>query len=322
MNDSTNYVAEFIAESSRQMSEIEMILPLVINYIKKDQKPPFEEVSRLFRAVHSIKGGSSFAGLDEIENISMKLENILSRIIQSGRIALEESEELISRVLLFLEESLQNQGKIKKREWKRIEKGAESFLLKEFPEIKHPETSADNEPLTLEQQEEKQEKVNPFEFFEVTKDEEDEEDEEEIGTNKYVSFKIGTEHYAVPIEYVYDMKEMLPCSSIPNQKPHFLGVANLRGNVIPVIDLRKVFGFNEVTYDQFTVFLMLKVKGKIKGCVVDSIDDVVFLESENTQSTPVLSRKIKTDFVKYVAKEPKSEKFLIVIDVEKMLENE
>jgi purine-binding chemotaxis protein CheW len=321
MNSSTNYVSEFIAESARQMSEIEMILPLVADYIKKDETPPVKEVSRLFRAIHSIKGGSSFAGLDEIETVFLKLEEILSRIVESGRTALEESEDLVDRIFSFLEESLHNQGKIKKREWKKIEKDAESFLLKSFPKKTPAETPADIEYDNSEKMEELN-KPDSFEIFENEEESEEESEEEGTGTNKYVSFKIGTEHYAVPIEYVYDMKEMLPCSSIPNQKPHFLGVANLRGSVIPVIDLRKVFGFNEITYNEFTVFLMLKVKGKIKGCVVDSIDDVVSLESENTQSTPVLSRKIKTDFVKYVAKEPKSERFLIVIDVEKMLENE
>ncbi|HQJ60261.1 MAG TPA: chemotaxis protein CheW, partial [bacterium] len=108
----------------------------------------------------------------------------------------------------------------------------------------------------------------------------------------------------------------------PNQPDTYLGVANLRGNVIPVIDLRRVFGIKNVKYDEFTVFLMVKIENKIKGCVVDSIDDVVFLEPENTQITPALSRKIKTDFVKFIAKDPKTERFLIVIDVEKMLENE
>ncbi|MGI6394418.1 MAG: chemotaxis protein CheW [bacterium] len=147
-------------------------------------------------------------------------------------------------------------------------------------------------------------------------------EKEETVSNRYVSFKIGEEHYAVPIEFVFDMKEMLPCSRIPSQPETYLGVANLRGNVIPVIDLRKVFNLKEIKYDEFTVFLILKVDEKIKGCVVDSIDDVVFLESEHTQTAPALSRKVKADFVKFIAKDPKSGRFLIVIDVEKMLKNE
>jgi purine-binding chemotaxis protein CheW len=101
-----------------------------------------------------------------------------------------------------------------------------------------------------------------------------------------------------------------------------LGVTNLRGNVIPVIDLRLLMGRKDVIYDDFSVFLIVKVNNKITGCVVDAIDDVVFLEPENTQITPATSRQINIDYVKFVAKDPKTERFLIVLDLEKMLSNE
>jgi purine-binding chemotaxis protein CheW len=434
MSDFFNLIAEFISESDAQLAEIKRHFPSFIKSLKKGKTPSYEENSRLLRAVHSINGGSSFSGLTEIEKISSKLEKMIYLSI-SGKITPDENTaEIIEKTTEILEEGLKSNGKIKKKDWVKIEKEIEKIifsssgssvpekfnseitvdfegesitfsindpdiseklrsqnlyllkfdaandliedelslfqmitilagegdiidsaieiemvgedsipikilymsilslnklkkLLNFLPEgsvnridgrsiVAGLETKKDPEPLKIEARKEENVKII------IPANDDDEEEQEDSASNKYVSFKIGEEHYAVPIEFVYDMKEMLPCSRIPNQPETYLGVANLRGNVIPVIDLRKVFGIKNVKYDEFTVFLMIKINNKIKGCVVDSIDDVVFLEPENTQIAPALSRKIKTDFVKFIAKDPKTERFLIVIDVEKMLENE
>jgi purine-binding chemotaxis protein CheW len=447
MSDFFNLISEFINESDSQISEIRRHFPAFIESLRKSETPSYEKNSRLLRAVHSISGGSSFSGLAEIEKISSKLEKMIYLAI-SGKIEPGKNfADIIEKTLSVLEEGLRSNGKIKKKEWTKIEKEVERtifsssgstvtekfhseiainfegetvnfsindhdvseklrsqnlYLLKfdaatdlkedeislfqmitilagegdildsnieidqvveesvpikilymssltlnklkkllnflpagsinkidnrsieETFEIKTEEPYLDpdvEKPFTGKSAEntvQVEEKIkNP-----VSANDDDAEEQEETASNKYVSFKIGTEHYAVPIEFVYDMKEMLPCSRIPNQPDTYLGVANLRGNVIPVIDLRKVFGIKNVKYDEFTVFLMVRINNKIKGCVVDSIDDVVFLEPENTQIAPALSRKIKTDFVRFIAKEPKTGRFLIVIDVEKMLDNE
>lgn len=445
MSDIFNFISEFLIESESQITEIRRNLPVFIGSLENGETPSFEKNSKILRAVHSINGGSSFAGLSDIESVAAKLERMIYHSV-SGKIKSDKNlAEIIEKTFSVLESGLKSRGKIKKKEWSKIEKEIERLvfvttddasgmsehevtvsldgkdtvftvndpdmleklekrnlyvikfdaasdisedeisliqmvtvltkegdiidsiieidsveeetipisilymshltlskmknLLSFLPEkavkkidrkIIDAAFSKDSEETdtvfekNLEKQALSEQPDTPEEILKVTvtEKETDIEETEEVLTNKYVSFKIGTEHYAVPIEYVYDMKEMLPCSRIPNQPDHFLGVANLRGNVVPVVDLRKVFGLNDVKYDQFTVFLMLKLDNKIKGCVVDSIDDVVFLEPENTQIAPVLSRKIKTDFVKFIAKEPKSERFLIVIDVEKMLENE
>ena len=317
MSDFFNFISEFLNESESQMAEIKRNIPAFLEVIKKGKTPSFEENSKLLRAVHSINGGSSFAGLDDVETVSNKLERMIYYSV-SGKVQHDDQvAEIIEKTMVILEAGLKNGGKIRKREWLKLQKEIDrTFFSEDSASLKDQEAEIETsfpEPVSI-----------PEEILKVTVSEKeyDIEETEEVLTNKYVSFKIGQEHYAVPIEFVYDMKEMLPCSRIPNQPNHFLGVANLRGSVVPVVDLRKVFGFNEVKYDQFTVFLMLRVDGKIKGCVVDSIDDVVFLEPENTQITPALRRKIKNDFVKFIAKEPKTERFLIVIDVEKMLENE
>lgn len=300
-----NIVTEFVEESRIQMRDIREQLPEFANLLRKGQFPVFKDFSKFIRAVHSISGGSSFAGLNDMESVSFKLNELISLIILKKADPCAQVAELVEKAIDLINNALNDNGRINKKEASKVEKKIDDLMLmpakrNDFEEIPVKQVSATNTD---------EKKIE----IEVP---------EEEKNNEYLSFRIGLEHYAVPISFVYDMKQMLPCSRIPNQSEHFLGVANLRGNIIPVVDLRKVFGIKDVFYGEFTVFLMLKVKEKIKGCVVDSIDDVVFLEPGGAQIAPVTSRKIKTDFVKFIAKDPKTKNFLIVLDVEKMLEND
>lgn len=341
MSDFFNLVSEFISESGSQLAEIKRVLPAFLKSLEKSEVPSEMITSRLLKAIHSIYGGSTFSGLSEIEQVSYKLEKLVY-LVSSEKIKPDEKlASIVEKVFSVLEEGIESGGKVKKRNWVKVEKEIEKtsiFSSESIVEVKKVPVESvlleeEDEVETYEGQETKsrdngvkdkdfvvKDKVEAH-LHENSESDSDNEKEETV-SNRYVSFKIGEEHYAVPIEFVFDMKEMLPCSRIPSQPETYLGVANLRGNVIPVIDLRKVFNLKEIKYDEFTVFLILKVDEKIKGCVVDSIDDVVFLESEHTQTAPALSRKVKADFVKFIAKDPKSGRFLIVIDVEKMLKNE
>lgn len=136
---------------------------------------------------------------------------------------------------------------------------------------------------------------------------------------EFVTFFLEQELYAVPIFLVHDIKEMLPYSRLPNQPPFVFGVVNLRGNVVPVFDLRRILGLPVRPFDRKTVILILDIGGKITGLVVDAISDVVTLEHQQKQSTPLLGRDITADYVRFIGKDKKSEAFLIVLDIEKML---
>ncbi len=136
---------------------------------------------------------------------------------------------------------------------------------------------------------------------------------------EFVTFFMEHEQYAVPIFLVHDIKEMLPFSRLPNQPPFVLGVVNLRGNVVPVFDLRRVLGLPARPFDRKTVILILNIGGKITGCIVDAISDVVTLEHQDKQTTPLLGRDITADYVRFIGKDKKSGTFLIVLDIEKML---
>ncbi|HOW52678.1 MAG TPA: chemotaxis protein CheW [bacterium] len=136
---------------------------------------------------------------------------------------------------------------------------------------------------------------------------------------EFVSFFIEQEQYAVPIFLVHDIKEMLPYSRLPNQPLFVLGVVNLRGNVVPLFDLRRILGLPQRPFDRKTVILILDIGGKMTGCVVDAISDVVTLEAADKQATPLLGRNITADYVRFIGKDKKSGSFLIVLDIEKSL---
>jgi purine-binding chemotaxis protein CheW len=229
-----------------------------------------------------------------------------------------------------LEYAVKNKGKVKKKDIADLEKIFDRVLSEiqkeEKKKIKHlvKNTKEIKKPLEKEPPIKQSAIPEEEEHFSVVVSDSSktEEDEFEEPVNQYVSFRIGVEHYAVSINYVYDMKEMLPCSRIPKQPPHYLGVANLRGNIVPVIDFRSFLGVKDPQFNEYTVFLMLKIGEKVKGCVVDAINDVVVLEPENTHVTPSVSRKTNLEYVTFIAKDPKTGQFLIVLDVEKILKDD
>lgn len=299
-----NLISEFIQESRSQIEEVREQLKDFNALLEKGIYPESNAFNSLIRAVHSINGGCSVTGLADLESVSERLNRMIYLTVAKQLPADISVSGLIEKTFSIVENALDNGGWISKKDLLKINRDLDGLLKNDI-----------QEPIEFnkEKDEYRPKQVDLKKETETSREEKN---------SEFLSFRIGTEHYAVPITLVYDMKQMLPCSRIPNQPEHFLGVANLRGNVVPVVDLRKVFGVKDASYGEFTVFLMLKVKDKIKGCVVDSIDDVIFLEPENTHSAPMLSRKIRSDFVKFIANDPRTKKFLIVLDIEKMLEND
>ncbi len=312
---------EFLSESKKQMKEIRAQLKSFTEKVIEGKKIMFEDNSDFFRAIHSISGGSSFAGFKEIEEVSWGLEKIITNLFSGKLEPSKEIADLIEKVISSLEYAFSHKGKIKKNEGAALLKKIEAILLENDPPPSPLKKRAPDPKVATEKKE-----VEAAEHFRVTVSEntekEKEEQEETVSENQFVSFRIGTENYAVPISMVYDMKEMLPFSRIPKQPEHYLGVANLRGNIVPIIDFRSFLGIKNPQFNQYTVFLMLKINEKVKGCVVDGINDVVVLDPENTHTTPSVSRKTNLEYIDFIAKDPKSGEFLIVLDVERMLEDE
>lgn len=139
-------------------------------------------------------------------------------------------------------------------------------------------------------------------------------------SNQYVTFQLGSETYGISILKLNEIIAYQSCTTIPNVPSFIKGVLNLRGIVVPVIDLRERFGMDTKDYDQFTVIMILDVAGRIMGLVVDAVSDVITLNREDVKPRPHFSSGISTEFIAGMG--IKDNKFVILLDVDKVLSDE
>ena len=100
---------------------------------------------------------------------------------------------------------------------------------------------------------------------------------------QHLTFRLGREDYAIDIRHVQELKGYVTITPVPNAPAHIKGVMNLRGAILPVVDLRDRFGMPMVSYDKFTVIVVVQVLGKLCGLVVDAVTDVVYRRSPYNQ---------------------------------------
>ncbi len=139
-------------------------------------------------------------------------------------------------------------------------------------------------------------------------------------TNQYLTFTLGTEEYGVPILTVQEIKGYVPATPIPHTPAYIKGVMDLRGIIMPVIDLRVKFGMPSAEYDQFTVIIVVKVKSKMLGLVVDAVSDVLSVKSGETQAAPEFGGQVDTRFIQGLAKA--GEKLVVLLDLDRVLSEE
>ena len=136
---------------------------------------------------------------------------------------------------------------------------------------------------------------------------------------KYLTFSLGEEEYGIGI---LKIKEIIPATagitSVP-QTPEFVkGVINLRGKVIPVVDLRLRFGMAAIDYTERTCIIVVEIKGTTKtvqiGIVVDAVSEVLNINAENIEEAPTFGTSLNTDFILGMAKMEGGVKILLDID--------
>ena len=145
-------------------------------------------------------------------------------------------------------------------------------------------------------------------------------DEEMEKVGQYVTFSLGDEEHGIEITKVQEIIGYQGFTRIPNVPDFIKGVLNLRGAVVPVIDLRKKFGMEEKEYTKFTVIIILEVVERTMGIIVDAISDVVSLTSREIQEAPSFNLNVRTDFIKGMGK--KGDKLIILLDMDKVLSRE
>ncbi|MCX7679720.1 MAG: chemotaxis protein CheW [Spirochaetes bacterium] len=140
---------------------------------------------------------------------------------------------------------------------------------------------------------------------------------ERSAVKQYVTFMIGNEYYGVEVLKVQEIIGMTQIVYVPNSADFMKGVINLRGTVVPVVDMRKRFRMPEREYDMFTVIIIVEVKNRMIGMIVDSVSDVVEMEESEIQETPHFAVKIETDYIRGMGQV--DDKLVIILDIDKIL---
>ncbi len=140
-------------------------------------------------------------------------------------------------------------------------------------------------------------------------------------TTQYLSFVLGKEEYGVDILRVQEIRSWEPVSRVPNVPPYEKGVVNLRGAIVPIIDLRERFALSKVEYTPLTVVVVLQTGSgnhtRIMGVVVDSVSDVISVERNEIQGAPDFGTKVSNEFINGLVSV--SERMVMLLDVDKLL---
>jgi len=134
---------------------------------------------------------------------------------------------------------------------------------------------------------------------------------------QFVTFSIGDEFYGVTTAKVHEIIGMTKITPIPNSMGYMKGVINLRGNVVPVVDMRLKFAMEEKKFTDQTIIIIVEIKNRLFGMIVDSVSDVLGISGDRIQDTPHFSVKIDTDFISGIA--DKNDQLIIILDVDKIL---
>jgi purine-binding chemotaxis protein CheW len=141
------------------------------------------------------------------------------------------------------------------------------------------------------------------------------------GAEQYLTFILAGEEYGVDILRVQEIKGWDEVTPIPNTPDYVKGVINLRGAIIPIVDLRQRFGLSDLEYGPTTVTIILKVRNdereRIMGVVVDAVSEVYNINSTELQPPPEFGGVIKTEFLRGLASV--EEKMIIVLDIDHLL---
>lgn len=135
--------------------------------------------------------------------------------------------------------------------------------------------------------------------------------------NQYLTFTLGDEHYGVEILRVQEIKGYTAVTRIPNTPGYIKGVLNLRGTIVPIIDLRTKFSMEQVEYSKVTVIIVLEVKGRTMGIIVDAVSDVLNIPSKDVQPPPDFGHAVDVSFLSGIGKS--GDKLVALLDIDKVL---
>jgi purine-binding chemotaxis protein CheW len=141
--------------------------------------------------------------------------------------------------------------------------------------------------------------------------------EEDLVASEYLTFTLGSEEYAIDILKVQEIRGYEQPTLIANSPAFIKGVINLRGIIVPIVDLRIKFKLGKIEYTPFTVVIILNVAGRVIGVVVDSVSDVISLNRSQIRQAPDFSGSFDTKYIVGLAS--LDSRMLIVTDIERLM---
>jgi purine-binding chemotaxis protein CheW len=141
--------------------------------------------------------------------------------------------------------------------------------------------------------------------------------QEQAVNNQFLTFLLGAEQYGVEILKVQEIRGYSAVTPIPNTPPYIQGVMNLRGTVVPVIDLRTKFGMPPGEYNKFTVIVVVTIAAKVIGVVVDAVSDVLDIPAAEIRTVPEMGGQVNTKFISGMA--TVGDKLTVLLDMERLL---
>jgi purine-binding chemotaxis protein CheW len=134
---------------------------------------------------------------------------------------------------------------------------------------------------------------------------------------EFLAFKLGAEEYGIDILRVQEIRSYEEPTRIANAPSFIKGVVNLRGVIVPIVDMRLKFNLAQVNYDSFTVVIVLNIGARVVGMVVDAVSDVITLTPEQLRPVPAFNSGIDSDHLLAIG--AIEQRMLILVDIEKLM---
>jgi purine-binding chemotaxis protein CheW len=137
------------------------------------------------------------------------------------------------------------------------------------------------------------------------------------GADEFLAFTLGGEEYGINILRVQEIRGYEPVTRIANAPAFIKGVVNLRGTIVPIVDMRIKLSLGTPTYDQLTVVIILNLAGRVVGMVVDSVSDVTTLSAEQVKPSPEIGTSFDGDYL--IGLGTLGDRMLILVDIDRLM---
>ena len=147
--------------------------------------------------------------------------------------------------------------------------------------------------------------------------------EEDDNITKYLTFLLDSEEYGLDIKYVNDIIQFQKITKMPDQPDYIMGVINLRGNIIPTMDIRKRFNKEQIEYNDRTCIIVVEMQDEHVGLIVDTVSEVLAIENENISDAPRFNNDFHNKYIFGITKNKiKDDQIVILLDCQKLLRDE